>query len=325
MNAYDLYKKREPEIRKEWFKDHVPDFVIFSKDFIKIKWKKPGEWNCAIVYYLDLKMGYLLVAGDLGEAVYQWSGPISLNFVANCNLDYFDSKCQASSCGERGREWNSDVAIDYVRSHIKESIELDDNFYNQLYDDQYIDDLIKEKDIELWRSINGEPEVIDGIEEYPNLRGWKELSSEEKKSFKKLADEYIEKISSSKELKNISKNDYRRKVIENKNKFEDFESEAISACEYEGEWHHFIHQNGYDFFGDEYYEYSQIGRVISLRVQSHLIGLKMILDGLDSGKFKYPKIPECPVKKFLSWLKFWRKPQKRRRRTKLSAKSRYNE
>ena len=83
--------------------------------------------------------------------------------------------------------------------------------------------------------------------------------------------------------------------------FEDLSPEAIAACAYESEWHNFLGENGYDFFGDDYYEFSKIGRVISIRVQSHLIGLKMIREGLASGKFSIPKKKECPWSKLLRW------------------------
>ena len=109
-------------------------------------------------------------------------------------------------------------------------------------------------------------------------------------------------------------------LIEKQKKFAALGPDAIGACSHESEWHRFLNDNGYEFFGDEYYEYGDIGRVISIRVQSHLIGLKMIREGLASGKFSKPvkvvdrsidlpvNIPEEKPWSFwnlFSWLKFW--------------------
>lgn len=312
MNQYELYKRESKRIREEWFNDHIPEFIICEDDFIKIKWRKPGTWNMAVVYYIDCKMGYLMVTGDLGEAIYQWSPPISIDFLGGCDLDYFDGKCEASSCGERGRVWSPEIAENYIRSYIEDHTigeDKGDSFYDTLYHDGHVDNLVKEKD----------PGLALYLEE-ETYKGWSELSREEKDRFIVIAKEYLKNLSETLEWRKLREHDYRRELIEKQKKFAALGPDAIGACSHESEWHRFLNDNGYEFFGDEYYEYGDIGRVISIRVQSHLIGLKMIREGLASGKFSKPvkvvdrsidlpvNIPEEKPWSFwnlFSWLKFW--------------------
>lgn len=205
MNKYELYSKENERIR-QCFSNHYPDILSFNKGtIIKIRWKKTGTWNMAVIYIIDLHLGTLCVFGDFGEAIYQWKGSISLNFLGDCNLDYFNGKCQASSCGERGKTWNQEIAVEYIKSYVYDS--------------------------------------------------------------------------------------------EKKSKLIDLVPESIAACESEFEWHRWLYDNGQEFFGNDYGEYGNIGGTISSRVQSHLIGLKMILEGLDSGKFSMPS-SSCPWKRF---------------------------
>lgn len=303
MNQYDLYRRELKRIREEWFKNHIAEFVICNDDFIKIKWREPGTWNMAIVYYIDCKMGYLMVVGDLGEATYQWSAPISLDFVGGCNLDYFDSKCQASSCGERGRVWSPEIAEEYIRSYIEEHTigeDKGDSLYETLLSDGYVEELLKEK----------APDLALCYEE-ETYRTWSDFSREEKDRFIVVAKEYLKNLSETLEWRKLQKHDYRRELIEKQKKFADLGPEAIGACSHESEWHRFLHDSGYEFFGDEYYEFGDIGRVISVRVQSHLIGLQMIREGLKAGKFSLPVVPapqntpKCPWQRMVTWLRSW--------------------
>lgn len=296
MKKYELYRKEDKRIREEWFKNHIPYIQSFDDDnIIKIKWREPGTWNMAVVYYIDCKMGYLCVCGDLGEAVYQWPSPIGINFLGGCSLDYFNEKCQASSCGERGKTWNNEVAEDYIRSYIEDNTIGDnidrDSLYESLFYDGYVESLLKEK----------EPSLALYLEE-ETYKQWKDFSREEKNRFITLAKEYLKNLSETSEWQKYQKHDYRREIIEKQKKFEVIGTEAIEACSSESEWHRFLNDSGYEFFGDDFYEFADIGRTISLRVQSHLIGLQMIREGFASGKFSMPK----PSKKMI-WqrLKDW--------------------
>ena len=75
---------------------------------------KPGTGVYWIGYWFS--KGTLAVYGDCGNAVYQWHKSIgSLAEVADCNLDYFAEKCQASPFGRGFKTWNRDVAEDRLR------------------------------------------------------------------------------------------------------------------------------------------------------------------------------------------------------------------
>lgn len=81
------------EIETIWFKDHVATAQMIDHRLTRIFWNKPGTRCFSIVYLID--ENNLFVTGDLGEAVYSWSGKIDLHFIRNCELDYFKSKCKA--------------------------------------------------------------------------------------------------------------------------------------------------------------------------------------------------------------------------------------
>lgn len=58
------------------------------------------------------------------------------------------------------------------------------------------------------------------------------------------------------------------------------ESGAYDNISTQQEWHFWMQDGGYKTFGDDYYEYVDIGEVISLRCQSHLLGLKKAIEML---------------------------------------------
>ena len=87
----------------DWFKDHQASLSDPRDSVQRLSWKKPGTTCYAMIFLLS--GGYLCVLGDLGEAVYQWSEKVSLRFLADCSLDYFGSKCQASSEEPKGKAW----------------------------------------------------------------------------------------------------------------------------------------------------------------------------------------------------------------------------
>lgn len=57
--------------------------------------------------------------------------------------------------------------------------------------------------------------------------------------------------------------------------------EAIHS---EYSWIKWLEDNGFNFFGDEYFEYGGIGMEIDSRCRSHLVGLKMAFEQIESQK-----------------------------------------
>jgi hypothetical protein len=101
---------RATRIQKD-FEHHIAT-LSSSQDHIgeitTVEWRRPKDGNYRIVYML--RGGLLLVYGDMGDAVYQWSSRIDLKFLAECDLEYFSGKCQASETGRGGEDWDCELA-----------------------------------------------------------------------------------------------------------------------------------------------------------------------------------------------------------------------
>jgi hypothetical protein len=113
-------RPQDAELARDWFSSHVASLVTFkddiSREIIRLVWAKLGTGINRIDYLLYGNV--LFVCGDLGEAVYQWSQPISLEFLADCDLDYFGSKCRASDSEPRGKSWNPDRVKDWIEQEL---------------------------------------------------------------------------------------------------------------------------------------------------------------------------------------------------------------
>lgn len=83
-----------------------------------LQWKNPNSSNYAIWYVRY--GGFLCVFGDAGDAVFQWHEVVSLEFIANCSLDYFEGKCQASPYGRRFRSWDEETAKERLTEFFAE-------------------------------------------------------------------------------------------------------------------------------------------------------------------------------------------------------------
>jgi len=103
-----------------WFKNHKvtshsPEFIV---------WTNPGT----SVYRVDYALHgvFLVVLGDMGEAVYQWSQAISWEFLNGLDFSYFHSKCRASPTGFPWNDWCSRRAKEYLEDLFKEDDSLDE-------------------------------------------------------------------------------------------------------------------------------------------------------------------------------------------------------
>lgn len=63
----------------------------------RLIWAEPGRHMYSITYLLH--RGHLFVSGDYYEALYRWSGDISFEFLAGCDLGYFAEKCKSPPIG----------------------------------------------------------------------------------------------------------------------------------------------------------------------------------------------------------------------------------
>jgi len=106
MNAtQDYIEKKIAVCQNEWFKEHTASFILETippTEATILNWQKPGTWNYGMRFIIHRR--WLVVLGDLGEAVYGWGQDITPDFLAQLNFDYFHSKCEAS---ENGRKFES--------------------------------------------------------------------------------------------------------------------------------------------------------------------------------------------------------------------------
>ncbi|MHA1470165.1 MAG: hypothetical protein ACTSSP_06330 [Candidatus Asgardarchaeia archaeon] len=124
--------KREEENKQieGWFKDHEAQYFSYSDNGPSMEmlvWAKPGTGVYKVAYARIYNT--LFVTGDLGSAVYRWSGEISLRSISSkFSLDYFASKCEASEHGRGYTMWDPDEALQYVKEHLSEAASADDCF-----------------------------------------------------------------------------------------------------------------------------------------------------------------------------------------------------
>lgn len=117
MFSYPTDKELE-EIRTRWFPNHKATIQEFGPNLFRLRWAAPNTSTYSIVYIVDHHV--LCVYGDLGEAIYQWSGKINMHFLRSLDLGYFHGKCQAS---EKGRiSDNYDFSFEKFAQSMKDEI-----------------------------------------------------------------------------------------------------------------------------------------------------------------------------------------------------------
>jgi len=141
------------KMAQEWFGNHEVVSLqrigtLESKVEGRLVWREPGTNINSIEYRLI--NNYLLVFGDLGEAIYWWSSPHSFEWIAGLNLDYFRGKCQASEVGKDFKEWNEKQALEKAREYLEEHIK--EVFYEK-YDeaDEKFKELVTKRVEEAWK------------------------------------------------------------------------------------------------------------------------------------------------------------------------------
>lgn len=123
MSKFSQWEKQLDAQFRAWFKDHVVTHQPTSIEGMEVySWRKPDSYIDSIEYMIRGR--YLICIGDQGDAVYEWSQGVSLEFLGGLDLDYFAGKCRASSCrsgfGPSGHEWNADKAFETACFHLDE-------------------------------------------------------------------------------------------------------------------------------------------------------------------------------------------------------------
>ncbi len=102
---------RKNVIVRDWFRYHVCTRNEQFPDW-RMVWANPRSSFYSVHYIIYGSA--LFVTGDIGSAVYGFNQKLDWKFLADCELDYFASKCQASERGREYREWcesNAEAAL----------------------------------------------------------------------------------------------------------------------------------------------------------------------------------------------------------------------
>ena len=155
-------KNYYPDTAK-WFKDHIATKNIYKSDnskteIIQIQWKKPGTSH----YHIDYNLidNNLIVTGDLFDAIYHWSSPVSYKSIASMNLDYFSSKCEASPEGRDFISWNNKYAYENFFFILESELE---EFLEEKKIDKNFKDLNEDEKLDLMESYLDKHDYIDDV------------------------------------------------------------------------------------------------------------------------------------------------------------------
>lgn len=115
---------------KEKFKNHVLTEILNTEKIKVFEFRnKDGSGNNYQRWIID--RGTLIVTGDNYSSIYKWNDSnITLDFLAKCNLGYFNEKCQADKDGEYQKVYDEDYASNQLKEIASERIY--DNGYEEL-------------------------------------------------------------------------------------------------------------------------------------------------------------------------------------------------
>ena len=127
----EYVKQQSQECRDKWFKDHKANLTSQIPNLFEATWQyalvlrfaNPKSWNYGCHFIIHRR--WLTVVGDIGEATYEWSQDISLNFLASLDFGYFFGKCVASESGRKFTDWNAKIGDAYVKDRIAEIKAMD--------------------------------------------------------------------------------------------------------------------------------------------------------------------------------------------------------
>lgn len=137
---------------KNRFKDHVLTEVLNTEKIKVFDFRNSnGSSNCYQRWIID--RGCLIVRGDNYDAIYWWNNSgITLEFLANCDLGYFNSKCRADKDGNNQKVYEPEYAQEYLKEIAVERI------YDECSDE--IDEAIKWDEISLSEKLDAVKHII---------------------------------------------------------------------------------------------------------------------------------------------------------------------
>jgi hypothetical protein len=153
------------EIRENWFEDHVATLTQHG-NLAVLSWKKPKSSFYYCRYVFD---GYrLYIAGDIGEAVFEFSSLIDVHSFNETGLSYFHQKLSAYS--EDKWDFNPDKAVKRLREWLNDLKEADIK-----YDHDEMKELFEEARECSWESewdyiLNNHDDFISALD--PDYNEW---------------------------------------------------------------------------------------------------------------------------------------------------------
>lgn len=96
MNEQEQNEKSH-QLAREWFRDHQARFEMNSDAMTIIEWRRPDTGNYCMKF--TIFGHYVVVTGDVGDAIYAFTQPITLDKLKTFDWHYFVHKCVASETG----------------------------------------------------------------------------------------------------------------------------------------------------------------------------------------------------------------------------------
>ncbi len=122
MNHTQNYIEAQKTIcRDEWFRSHKATTINLAMPIAGegiISWENPKSWNYGCRFIIHRR--WLCVVGDIGEATFEWSEDLTLEFLAGIDFGYFLSKCRASPEGRKFEQWDTEVLELYRLERLAE-------------------------------------------------------------------------------------------------------------------------------------------------------------------------------------------------------------
>ena len=155
-DKYQDRKQGREKVISGWFQTHVVEnfelYPLKSDRLLEtLTWKKRGTNINRIDY--TRRSNVLMVTGDLGDAIYSWSEAQTLRWISGLDLEYFAGKCQASEVGRKYKEWNRELAEEWLKDYFMEAIDEEDG-------KRLAEEKRKAEDSYVWGSLSSEAEWI---------------------------------------------------------------------------------------------------------------------------------------------------------------------
>lgn len=109
---------RELQKRRVRASEILAKHVVESISATELVFRESGT-GCGFMRYNIIGERNLVVTGDLGDAVYEWSSRITFAWLGGLDSDYFIGKCVASEYGRRYEDWSREAAAERFASRVE--------------------------------------------------------------------------------------------------------------------------------------------------------------------------------------------------------------